>query len=345
MDRGRRFRPVFELLEERRLLKGPDEAPSLGPPPAEGPGVIHVDSVAELQGALDNDIQSNTTIVIQPGVYNLTSTLFLNPNTARSHITIRGETDDFDDVVIRGQGMDDADIPHGIWIGNLQDVTIANLTIGEVYFHPIQIHGELGADDVHLYHVRLYDGGEQFVKSADGADNCSVKYSVFEYTNGPPTIDHGGGTGYTNAIDVLDGDNWVIQHNLIRNFHTPDNADNLWNPAILMWSGSQQHAGRRQHVHRHRPRHRLRPGRHHPGRPLRRHHPQQLRLPAARPLQRRPGQRRRRADHRLGLPRHPGPSQHHHHQWQSLRGHRVPLRHYRRRRPQQPGRPGYPVPQ
>ena len=39
--------------------------------------------------------------------------------------------------------------------------------------------------------------------------------------------------------DVFEGDDWIIRHNLIRNFHTPDNSQNLWNPAILMWAHSK----------------------------------------------------------------------------------------------------------
>ena len=63
---------------------------------------------------------------------------------------------------------------------------------------------------------------------------------MIDYTNGPPVTDHGGGIGYTNGIDIHDGSNWLIAHNLIENLHTPDSdpAANLWNPAILIWNHS-----------------------------------------------------------------------------------------------------------
>ena len=45
--------------------------------------------------------------------------------------------------------------------------------------------------------------------------------------------------GYTNGIDIHDGQNWDIKSNLIRNLHTPDaDTSNLWNPAILIWNHS-----------------------------------------------------------------------------------------------------------
>ena len=102
-----------------------------------------------------------------------------------------------------------------------------------------------GASKVQVYHTRLFDAGEQFVKSNPGrsgvgVNDSSVKYSLIEYTAGTPKTDHGGGVGYTNGIDIHAGRNWVIADNLIRNLHTPDNSSstNYWNPAILVWNRS-----------------------------------------------------------------------------------------------------------
>ena len=66
-------RPRLHELEARELLKGPADAPSLGPPPQPGPDAVWVDSVQELQDAVQN-VQSGQTIVIEPGVYDLTPT-------------------------------------------------------------------------------------------------------------------------------------------------------------------------------------------------------------------------------------------------------------------------------
>ena len=89
----------------------------------------------------------------------------------------------------------------------------------------------------------MIDIGTQFVKSnplgfGDGADHGSVQYSIMKCTINPPVTDHGGGSGYTQGVGVLAGKNWFISNNLFDNLHTPDSADNLWNPAILMWNGA-----------------------------------------------------------------------------------------------------------
>lgn len=234
----------LEELESRLLLKGPSDAPPLGPPPSPGPSVIWVDTVAELQAAVNN-LQNGQTVVIQRGTYALTQTLYVGNGHQVANATIRGETDNPADVVIVGKGMNNASfgaVPMGFSFYNAQDVTLANVSIGDVWYHPIEIKGDAGADRINLYHLRVYDGGEQLIKSNpgtnDGADDVKVEYCTIEYTTGPSMVDHGGGTGYTNGMSVHTGDNWIIRHNLFRNFHTPDNAQNLWNPVILMWNHS-----------------------------------------------------------------------------------------------------------
>ncbi len=64
----------------------PDSAPAL---PAPSGSVINVSTVAALQAAV-GAVASNQTVVIAPGTYNLTSTLWLNGSKA--NVTIRGAT-------------------------------------------------------------------------------------------------------------------------------------------------------------------------------------------------------------------------------------------------------------
>ena len=208
--------------------------------------MIWVNTESSLQSAVKN-VKSGQTIVIQKGTYNLSSTLYVGLNANVKNVTIRGETDNFNDVVLLGKGMDNAsygNVPMGISVYNAQNVTIANLSIGNVYYDPIELKGDAGANAVSVYHVRLFDAGEQFIKSQPkstgvGVNDSSVKYSLIEYTAGTPKTDHGGGIGYTNAIDIHAGKNWVVSGNLIRNMHTPDsNTSNLWNPAVLVWNGA-----------------------------------------------------------------------------------------------------------
>ncbi|HXG11332.1 MAG TPA: cohesin domain-containing protein [Gemmataceae bacterium] len=242
----RRAVPCLEELESRLLLRSPFEAPSLGPPPNPGPGVVWVSTVTELQSAVRN-LQSNQTIVIRRGTYNLTETLIVGRSGPISNVTIRGETDNFDDVILRGRGMDNPNygsVPHGISIWNAQDVLLANFSIGEVWYHPIDLQGGAGAERIRIYHVRAFNGGEQLVKSNPAADGTGVddsilEYSILEYTDGTPTIDHGGGLGYTGGLHAHRTNRWIIRHNLFRNFHTPDSHDFRYNPVVLMWNYSR----------------------------------------------------------------------------------------------------------
>ncbi|MEJ2680767.1 MAG: hypothetical protein P8144_04595 [Gammaproteobacteria bacterium] len=130
--------------------------------------------------------------------------------------------------------------PHGIW-SDAAHLTIANLTLQDVYYHTIQFAPK--ADEPLVYHVKLIDSGEQFIKSSpstygQGVNRGRVAYSILAYTNGPSTADHGGGSGYTNGVDVHAGRDWIVENNIFYGFHTPDDSDNLWNPAVLFWNGA-----------------------------------------------------------------------------------------------------------
>ncbi len=138
-------------------------------PPLPGPSgnVVRVSSVAALQAAVQA-LSSNTTIVIAPGTYTLTSTLWVNGPL--SNVTIRGESNRPDDAVLVGTGMGvpSGGVPHGIWSGNgVTGLTIANLTIRDVWQHPIIFNP--GTESPRVYNVRLVNAGEQFIKaSTDG---------------------------------------------------------------------------------------------------------------------------------------------------------------------------------
>jgi hypothetical protein len=235
--------PCLEELESRLVLSLPSAAPPLPPPPQLGPNAVWVNTEAALQAAFAN-LQSGETVVIQKGTYQLSKTLYIGLQHQVQNVTIRGATNDYNDVVLVGNGMENANygnVPFGFSIYNAQNVTLADLSIGEVWYHPIELQGNSGASAIHVYHTRVFNGGEQLLKSnpnpttGTGVNNSTVEYSLFEYTNGPPTTDHGGGTGYTNGVDVLAGSGWVVSNNLFRGLHTPDNAQNLWNPAVLFW--------------------------------------------------------------------------------------------------------------
>jgi hypothetical protein len=209
----------------------PDTAPPL-PAPA-GP-VITVATESALQSAIAT-APSGATILIAPGTYQLTSTLWIN--RAVSDLTVRGATNNRNDVVLAGPGMANASyggVPHGLWTGGgVTRITVANLTIRDVYFHPLIFNP--GTEQPRVYNVRLLDAGEQFLKAnpdsaGGGVDGGVVEYSVFEYTTQARS-------SYTNGVDVHRGQDWIIRHNLFRRIRA---AAGLAGPAVLMWNNAQR---------------------------------------------------------------------------------------------------------
>ena len=205
-------------------------APPLSP--AAG-NVVTVASESQLQAAVAA-LTSNIPILIAPGVYTLKSTLYVNGTF--TNVSIRGSSGNADDVVLAGPGMTNANygnVPHGIWSGgNVQGITIANLTIRDFYYHPIIFNG--GTHSPRVYNVRLVNAGQQFIKAnpdanGEGPDNGVVEYAVIEFD--ATSRDY-----YTNGVDVVAGRNWIIRHSLFRNIRAPQGQ--LAGAPILMWYGS-----------------------------------------------------------------------------------------------------------
>ena len=184
--------------------------------------VVRVSTEAALQAAVQA-LRSNTTILIAPGTYQLTSTLSISG--ALTNVALRGDSENRDDVVLSGPGMTHASygrVPHGVTTGGGVDgVTIANLTIRDVFQYAIVL--DSGTANPHVDNVHLIDAGSTFiaVNPAGGApvDEGVVEHSLIEYTR---TADRSG----TNGIDIRGGANWIIQGNSFRNIVGPS-----WQPA------------------------------------------------------------------------------------------------------------------
>ena len=192
---------------------------------------VVVSTPAELQAAVKL-AKPDTTIVIQPGVYHLIGALDITvPN-----VVLRGAGSDRADVVLRGDGMSNDHVRVGISIG-APHVTIANLSVGDVAFHGVQIRGERGASGATLHGLRIFDTGQQLVKGsfdrATGtrADRGLVACSRLEYTEHAPS-------DYTNGIDVIGVRDWVIRDNDILRIQGPAAVGRQAGPAILVWGGS-----------------------------------------------------------------------------------------------------------
>ena len=212
--------------------KGPDQAPPL---PAPTGDVVRVTTAAQLLGAV-RGIVSGRTIVVAKGTYRLANTLHLAG--AVRDVAIRGETHRPEDVVLVGAGMRQkrfGNVPHGILVDRADGVLIADLTIRDVWYHPIQFQG--ACRRVHVYHCRLLDAGEQFIKACPDAAGSGVAGGIVAYTTIAYTTTCRG--WYTNGVDVLGGRDWVVRHCLFRNIRAAPGSGRQAGPAVLMWRGSR----------------------------------------------------------------------------------------------------------
>jgi Right handed beta helix region len=226
----------FSLADDQQSPAPPgpwQDPPRLGRP---GGRLVRVHSEAQLQNAV-HGLRSGTTILIEPGIYRLTNTIHLTGGVKQ--VTIRGASDDRAAVVLKGPGMrrrDHGDVPHGIMVSDATDVLIANLSVGDVWYHPITLQGQAGCKRVRIFNVRLFDAGEQFLKAnpdnrGGGVDNCTVEYCVFEYTD---RARH----NYTQGMSVHTAANWTVRNNLFRNIRGPK-EDPRVGGCIDFWHGSR----------------------------------------------------------------------------------------------------------
>jgi methionine-rich copper-binding protein CopC len=227
------------------------------PPPLPAPTgtVVNVSTVSQLQSAVAN-LQSGETILIAPGTYNLTGTLYVPQNL--TNIAIRGATGKSSDVVIKGDAVLDTSapysgsdiwgsgsgisgsIPFGIWLGNVQSPTIGDITLENFVDDAIILNA--GVQSPLIHDVVMLDTGEQLLKSnpngsGGGVNNGVVEYCTIGYTFAAPN-------NYTNGVDVHTGQNLIIRNNVFKNILTTNpltttNGGALAGPAVLFWNGSK----------------------------------------------------------------------------------------------------------
>ena len=225
----------------RRVTRSPAtrSACNVSPLPITGTRIINVSTEPQLQSAMSS-LQGGDTIVLANGTYHLSNSLYIN---GKDNVTIRGASG-CDDVVLVGKGMNNASYGNtmvGIWTNSV-NTTVAHLTIRDFYDNEIVFNP--GAQAPHVYSTKLLNAGSQFIKSNPtdiakgiGVNNAVIEYSWMEYTNGTPN--RSGRAGYTNGISAHAVDGWTIRGNIFKDFHTPNTAAYLWNPAVLMWNHSQ----------------------------------------------------------------------------------------------------------
>ncbi len=193
---------------------------------------VNVSNLAELEDALDqaDTDNGNMTITVLAGTYILTSNLrAITPNM--SNLSIIGATGNADDVVIKGQGWDDASVTH-IFNVAADFFTVANMTIGEVFYHPIQVHSNPNdADDFLAQNVKFVDAKEQLLKVSGGgslfADRGKILCCEFEFTSGIAY------QNYTGGIDAHRSIDWRVAHCTFKGIRSPN--DILAEHAIHFW--------------------------------------------------------------------------------------------------------------
>jgi len=152
-----------------------------------------------------------------------------------SNLTIMGSTDNRDDVIIEGLGWNNNSVTHIFNIA-ADNVTIANMTIGNVFYHPIQVHSNPSdADNFLLQNVRVIDAKEQLLKVSGGgelkADNGIVQCCLFEFTEGIAY------QWYTGGIDAHRSKDWIVRQNTFKGIRSPES--NLAEHAIHFWRESE----------------------------------------------------------------------------------------------------------
>lgn len=190
-------------------------------------------SVAEIREAVKYaNSNGDATILIKDGVYNFDVGFVLSGNK----ITVRSLSGDREKVTLKGPGMSKGS-GNVFWVqGN--DITIADMTIGWVKNHPIQVQGELEADNVLIHNMNIYDGREQLVKVS-----TDFKHPEIVANNGILECSNLGFTGevaaqnYTGGIDAHHANDWIVRNNNFFNIVSPNST--LAEYAVHFWSGSE----------------------------------------------------------------------------------------------------------
>ncbi len=211
--------------------------------------VVYVSTVAELEAAISN-LVSNTEIRISDGTYDINTMLMVGGNWGSSetlsNVKITSNSQNREAVILKGTGMYTSGNANILFLfRNIVDFTLSDLTIKEVYYHPIQAQGENGANRPTFKNLHIIDAGEQFIKvTRSTADQmfCNrgvVEDCYFEFTEHAKYWSSWG--YYTDAVDVLGGDGWIIRDNTFYNIRAPhddQNPSGIAGAVILMWHES-----------------------------------------------------------------------------------------------------------
>jgi len=218
---------ISMILISRPLTADPitETAPPLTTTSKASPQQRIVCNTAELMTVLmQGTLKSNLTIILRPGTYLLPETISLS---GVKNVTLQGWSDQPEDAILDGSALVSGDL---IVIGKASGVTIANLSLRNAPEHLIHLTTDQAdqhkvQQDILFYNLRLYDAGASLIKADARADNRSadvkVAWSIFDFGLIHPCNPDGNVRG----IDVDNGSNWVIEHNLFVNIQKSNQQD------------------------------------------------------------------------------------------------------------------------
>lgn len=192
--------------------------------------VLSVGDTPELLVALEQaNREGDTTIQLEDGTYPLTEMLVIDGEG----VTVRSRGGDREKVMLYGPGMSGS-------VTHIFNVTgsrfcAADLTLGRVANHAVQIHSS--CDEPILHNLHVVDAGEQLVKvsylpgSGESSEGGVMEWCLLEYTAGV------GPRYYIGGIDAHQAHDWIVRHNTFRSIRSPD--EDLAEHAVHFWSGSR----------------------------------------------------------------------------------------------------------
>ena len=209
--------------------KNPSSCTLVPLPPEPAGRTITVRNVAELLAAVQNaNATGDLTILLEDGTYTLDDMLWISGQ----NVTFRSRSGKRDAVVIQGQGMSGG-VSHIFNVPG-SNFTVADLTIGWVANHALQIHSS--SDNPVIHNIRFVDTGEQMLKVSyvpgdrSSSDNGLVEWCVFEYSAGV------GPQYYIGGIDAHQARNWIVRNNVFKHIRSPET--DLAEHAVHFWTGS-----------------------------------------------------------------------------------------------------------
>ncbi|MBN1979778.1 MAG: hypothetical protein JW918_20480 [Anaerolineae bacterium] len=202
-------------------------------PPLPGPvgRVVPVSSVAGLADAVNGALPGDT-ISIADGAYNLDG-VYLRIDVPG--VTLRSASGNREAVTLDGNYVTTEIIQIAA-----SNVTVADLTLREAYYHPIHVMSTSDGDveNTLIYNVHIVDPGQQAIKinpASEGyyPDDGVVACSHIELTAaGRARVWEINGSCYTGGVDAHQAQGWVVRDNLIEGFWCPSD---LSEHAVHFW--------------------------------------------------------------------------------------------------------------